>query len=354
MPNADDLPAVISTELNVGGPVHVAELGAPGRPAAPVTVCLHGLGGSHLNWLAVAPGLAGTSRVVAVDLVGHGRTPAAGRTPDLAGHVALAVGVLEQLGAGPVTLVGNSMGGLVAALVAADHPELVDRLVLVDPALPAAMPVIPHPRIVANFVACAVPGLGERFLAERRRRTTPEQSVRRVLRMCCADPGRVDPAVVDAHVALTASIDRARADAAYLTSARSLTAALVRPAALRRALGRIIAPTLLLHGERDVLVPVTVARQAHRDHPAWTFEVAPGVGHVPMLEVPAWTVARILAFAEGVDGRSSGPLSGLGGGQTETGVASSGPALSTQASSGSALSTQAPSGPVPSQRSPNA
>ena len=123
-----------------------------------------------------------------------------------------------------------------------------------------------------------------------------EQSVRRVLRMCCSDLGRVDPAVVDAHVALTASIDRAAADAAYLASARSLSAALVRPAALRRSLGRIAAPTLLLHGERDALVPVAVARQAHRDHPAWTLEVAPGVGHVPMLEVPEWTVAMIAAF----------------------------------------------------------
>ena len=285
--------------VDVGGPVHVADLGESGGRDRPTIVCLHGLGGSHLNWLAVAPGLAQLGRVVAVDLVGHGRTPAAGRLPDLAGHRAVVAGVLDALGAGPVTLVGNSMGGLVAALVASERPELVDRLVLVDPALPAAMPAVPHPRIVANFVACAVPGLGERFLAERRRRTTPEQSVRRVLRMCCADPGRVDPAVVDAHVALTASIDRAAADTAYLASARSLTAALVRPAALRRSLDRIAAPTLLLHGERDVLVPVAVARQAHRDHPDWTLQVAAGVGHVPMLEVPEWTVATITAFLDG-------------------------------------------------------
>ena len=324
--------------------MHVAEFGGPEQASMPVTVCLHGLGGSHLNWLSMAPGLAGVSRVVAVDLLGHGRTPAAGRTPDVSGHVALVAGVLKQLGAGPVTLVGNSMGGLVTALVAADHPELVDRLVLIDPALPPSTPAAPHPRIVANFVACAVPGLGERFLAERRRRTTPEQSVRRVLRICCADPGRVDPAVVDAHVALTASIDRAAADDAYLASARSLTAALLRPAALRRALGRITAPTLLLHGERDVLVPVAVARQARRDHPAWTVEVAPGVGHVPMLEAPAWTVARIVAFGSGADGSSPGPLSGSIGGQPGNRVAPAGPGSS----------AQGPSGPVLSQPSPNA
>ena len=174
MPISRELPAVSSTVVDVGGPVHVADLGGRGDGEGPTIVCLHGLGGSHLNWLAVAPGLAELGRVVAVDLVGHGRTPAAGRLPDLAGHVAVATGVLDALGAGPVTLVGNSMGGLVAALVASERPELVDRLVLVDPALPATMPAIPHPRIVANFVACAVPGLGERFLTERRRRTTPD------------------------------------------------------------------------------------------------------------------------------------------------------------------------------------
>ena len=340
-----------STVLDVGGPVHVAQLGTPGDPDAPVTVCLHGLGGSHLNWLAVAPGLAETSRVVAVDLVGHGRTPAAGRAPDLGGHVAVVAGVLDRLDAGPVTLVGNSMGGLVAALVAAEHPDKVERLVLVNAALPAPRPVVPHPRIVANFVACAVPGLGEWFLTARRRRTTPEQSVRRVLQMCCVDPGRVEAAVVDAHVALTASIDRAAADGAYLTSARSLTAALLRPAAVRRALDRITAPTLLLHGERDVLVPVEVARQVQQDHPAWTLEVAPDIGHVPMLEAPEWTVERIGAFGEAA-GRPGATVPGPPAGQPGPEVAPSGPVTSEAPSSGSGPSSSPE--PAPSHPSPSA
>lgn len=310
--------------LDVGGPVHVATLGDPPAGAHRRTVvCLHGLGGSHLNWLAVAPGLSATARVVAVDLVGHGRTPATGRTADVDGHVALVTGVLEALAAGPVTLVGNSMGGLVAAVVAGGRPDLVDRLVLVDPALPPGRPVVPHPRVVANIVACGVPGIGERFLAERRRRTTPAQHVRRVLAACCHRPWRVDPAVVDAHVALTASIDRAAADAAYLASARSLSVALLRPAGLRRVVDRITAPTLLLHGERDLLVPLSAARQLAAAHPAWVFEVVKGVGHVPMLEAPAWTVARIRSFEATLEGSPPGGDGPAGGGR-RTGVGSAG------------------------------
>ncbi|MHB1519103.1 MAG: alpha/beta fold hydrolase [Acidimicrobiales bacterium] len=87
--------------------------------------CVHGLEGSHLNWTAIGPRLAGTARVVAIDLVGHDRTPMAGRRADAEGRRRLLSGMLEALGEGPVTLIGNSMGGLVAALQAAVRPESV-------------------------------------------------------------------------------------------------------------------------------------------------------------------------------------------------------------------------------------
>jgi pimeloyl-ACP methyl ester carboxylesterase len=283
-------PGSTSRTIDVDGPVHLLDMGGPAD--GPLLVALHGLGGSHLNWSALGPLLAGRARMVAVDLVGHGLTPVAGRLPDMEGHRRLVSGVLGALGT-PVILVGNSMGGLVAALQAATEPDTVAGLVLLDPALPTARLGLVHPRVIVNFLLCAVPGVGERYLTERRRRTSAEHTVRRVLDTCCADASRVDPEVVDAHIRLTASLDRAAGDAAYLASARSLSSILTRPADTLRRLSGIDRPTLLLQGGRDVLVPVAAARRMAAAHPDWRLEIDPDIGHVPMLEAPVWTAATI-------------------------------------------------------------
>jgi pimeloyl-ACP methyl ester carboxylesterase len=134
-----------------------------------------------------------------------------------------------------------------------------------------------------------VPGLGEGFLIQRRRRTSAEQSVRRVLGICCADVTRVPTEVVDAHVELIGRLDRARADDAYLRSARSLSLVMANPGVTTRKLDRLTQPVLLVHGDRDVLIPLSVARRLSSAHPDWRFEVAADTGHVPMLEAPQWT-----------------------------------------------------------------
>ena len=79
---------------------------------------------------------------------------------------------------------------------------------LVDPALPTERLGLVHPRVVANFVVCSLPGVGERFLTARRNRTTAERTVRRVLAATCVDPSRVPSDVVDAHIGLTGEVDR--------------------------------------------------------------------------------------------------------------------------------------------------
>jgi pimeloyl-ACP methyl ester carboxylesterase len=65
------------------------------------------------------------------------------------------------------------------------------------------------------------------------------------------------------------------------------------PAGTAAKLRRISQPTLLLHGARDILVSLSAARRMGAAHPDWRFEVAPDIGHVPMLEAPDWTAARI-------------------------------------------------------------
>jgi len=119
-------------EVDLDGPVHYADHGGHGRPI----VLVHGLGGSRLNWLAVAPGLAQDHRVFALDLIGHGLTPRAGRKATLANHRRLIDGFIEKIAGEPAVLVGNSTGGHLSILEAALRPENVAGLILVDPAVP--------------------------------------------------------------------------------------------------------------------------------------------------------------------------------------------------------------------------
>src|ERR1700727_675723 len=116
----------------------------PGRPgaldrlrraggSAPPMVLVHGLGGSHLNWVAIAPALAAERRVLALDLAGFGLTPAAGRSATVQSNARLLARFVRDIAGSPAVLVGNSMGGMISILHAGADPETVAGLVLVDP-----------------------------------------------------------------------------------------------------------------------------------------------------------------------------------------------------------------------------
>src|SRR5437879_4560738 len=104
-----------SRTIDLDGPVHYADFGGTG----PTLVLVHGLGGSHVNWLAVAPVLARRARVLAVDLAGFGRTPLGERSADVHTNRVLLDRFLDAVAAGSAVLVGNSMGGLLAMMEAA-------------------------------------------------------------------------------------------------------------------------------------------------------------------------------------------------------------------------------------------
>lgn len=101
--------------------------------AEPAFLCLHGLTGNGRIWDALAERLSPGRRVIAVDLRGRGQSdkPAAGGY-GLRTHATDMAALVRALGLGPVVLVGHSMGAFIAALLAAEEPELVDRLVLID------------------------------------------------------------------------------------------------------------------------------------------------------------------------------------------------------------------------------
>jgi pimeloyl-ACP methyl ester carboxylesterase len=284
--------------VDLDGPVHYLDFGGPA--SGPVIVCVHGLGGSAENWSAIAPLLTGRYRLLAPDLAGHGLTRSAGRGTDVAANRALLHRFIEtvpagQAGlAGPVMLMGNSMGGMISLLEASAAPRAVSGLILVDPALPF-VPAWPDPVVAALFALYATPGLG-RVMMGLRSGESPEALVARILSLCCADASRVPADVVARHVEV------ARQRVAFGDSSRDFTAAMhsvmatagyPRGHAYRREIRSVACPVLLLHGARDRLVPVAVAQAAARAHPSWSLVVLPGVGHVPQLEAPRDT-ARVI------------------------------------------------------------
>ncbi len=297
---------------DVGGPVHYLDFGGPMR--AQIIVAVHGLGGSAVNWAAIAPLLTRNYRVIAPDLGGFGLTRAGRRDVSVSGNRDLLHGFLETVPAvrrGPVILMGNSMGGMISMLEASGAPSRVAALILVDPALPFAF-ALPDLLVATVFLLYGTPGLGG-LVRSLRRREQPEAQVARVLSLCCADPGRIPARVVAQHV----EMERSRAEfhdreQAFNDAMRSLVYAVGRHRgqAYRAITDSVGCPVLLLHGDRDRLVPVAVARAAARAHPDWTYAELPGVGHVPQLEVPDETARLILDWLARIPGTvKKGPRS---------------------------------------------
>jgi len=276
-------PTMRSTTVDVHGPVHVAEWGeGPVR-----TVLVHGLGGSHLNWMRVAPELARYGRVLAPDLAGFGLSPVTGRRATVAAHRALLHRLIRQTCDQPILLMGNSMGGLTALAEAALHPELVAGLVLVDAVLPGPWRQRRPRAVVISFASYLLSPLGRSLLRRVRDRASVGDLVKGALRLNAEHFERIPPDVVEAHVQLERTRGRIPDnDGAYVEAARSIVLALARPGMLARIVDRVRVPTLIVHGAADRLVRVDAALDAHRERPDWDLQVMDDVGHIPMLEVP--------------------------------------------------------------------
>jgi pimeloyl-ACP methyl ester carboxylesterase len=149
-----------------GGPLRVAHAGASVADAESVVLAVHGITASHLAWQAVGRDLVGDGRVclLAPDLRGRGRSSTLPGPYGMSAHVDDLLAVLDELGAPPVVLGGHSMGAYVAALLAADHPERVSKLVLVDGGLAIPVPSDTDPEeLLAKTLGPALERLGVTF-----------------------------------------------------------------------------------------------------------------------------------------------------------------------------------------------
>ena len=236
-PHSPDRAAIHSTDpkpasrvVELGVPVHYVDYGGSG----PAMVLVHGLGGAHVNWMAVGERLARHARVVAIDLPGFGRTPTEGDSASIHANRALLTRFVDRVMGGPAILVGNSMGGLISLMTAAEAPAAVSGLVLVNPALPAAPGGFFDLGVAAMFAGYCLPGIGELLMTGRKALLGSEGSVRQMLDFCCVDAGRVSPDVVAATIALSQERTKtAGGNAAFLSAARSIVLTVLQRGRLR-------------------------------------------------------------------------------------------------------------------------
>jgi pimeloyl-ACP methyl ester carboxylesterase len=273
-----------SMHVDIDGPVHLVDHGGTGRPI----LLIHGLGGSHVNWSAVADPFTAYGAVRAIDLIGFGRTGPHDRSSSVGAQREMVIEYLRRSEGGPAVLVGNSMGGLISMLVARAAPELVHSLVLVDPALPIVRPRV-DPGMMRGIGLPLVPGFGPRAFRNAYADAVqhPERLMDEMFSVIFADPSRMRPD--DRRQALAMAQERAAmpwAADAFVEAARSIFRIVVRGRTFAGRVASIAAPAVVVHGDRDRLVDVASARWLIRQRAGWDLEVMQDIGHVPQLEAP--------------------------------------------------------------------
>jgi pimeloyl-ACP methyl ester carboxylesterase len=290
-----DWPAHLHQVEIDGIPVNYVEMGPRAQPAEPAAsrtagtgdrepiVLVHGLAGQWQNWLENIPRLAQERRVIAPDLPGHGLTPMPRDQITISGYGRCVDALCEQLGLGKVDMVGNSMGGFVAAEVAIQFPERIDQLVLVSAAGIASADVAKTPILAAGRVMRALASHGtaqfDRSIAARPR------SRHHTLALVARYPSRLKADLAYEAFFKGAGkpgfLDALRANLNY---------------DFRDRLPEIRQPTLIVWGENDSIIPVRDAHEFERLIPDSRKVVMKATGHVPMAERPSTFNDLVLDF----------------------------------------------------------
>ncbi len=275
--------------IDVGGPTHYQELEGDG----PTLVLLHGIGASYLSWQPVVGLFGQNHRVLVPDLAGFGFTPPHGRKTTVQRNALLVVEFVELLCDGPVTLVGNSMGGLVAMLAATKSPAIADRLILVNPALPV-ISLRSISRDSQRLVLPLLPILGNPVARYYYHERTPEEEVDDTLDLVLSDGAPVDPLYRAAAIEMArARREMEWAVPSFTDAARSIAVELASARRFRKLLHQVSQPTLLVHGSEDRVVPPVSAEWAARERPDWDYQMIQGMGHTPQIEDPQRFVALV-------------------------------------------------------------
>ncbi|TMC72264.1 MAG: alpha/beta fold hydrolase [Chloroflexi bacterium] len=253
-------------------------------------VLIHGVGGWAETWRpVVAPLAAAGHLVVALDLPGFGQSQAPGRVsyfgPEDAFYPRFVLAAMEVLGIPRAHIVGQSMGGSVAYMVAVTAPDRTRSLVLV-----AAGGL--GQEVAFYLRACTLPGMG--LLA---RLPRPKNAARDALRTCFYDAGRIPEEFYEEAVRY--------GNASFSEFIRAISAGVnirgvrrpLREAWVARA-SRYGGPTLAVWGREDYVLPVKHLRDVQRILPQAQAHVIERCGHLAMFERPDEFLAATLPFLD--------------------------------------------------------
>jgi pimeloyl-ACP methyl ester carboxylesterase len=252
-----------------GCEINYAELGQGDKP--PV-LFIHGLGGCWQNWLENIPRLAQDRRVVALDLPGFGDSPMPSDEISISGYGEIVVRFARAIGLEEdVDVVGNSMGGFIAAEIGVNHPDFARRIVLCSAAGISITNLKRQPVLTSARIAAAVTNV----VLARREQMAKRPGLRHLaLAYVFRHPSRIAPDL--AYQVMTGT-----GKPGFLDALDALT-----DYDFRDRLDDVKVPVLLVWGREDNLVPVEDADEFERLIPNARKVVLDDTGHVPMLERP--------------------------------------------------------------------
>jgi pimeloyl-ACP methyl ester carboxylesterase len=247
-------------------------------------LCLHGLGANIYSWRHFITPFSQNNKLILVDFKGCGKSP---KPRD--GHYSLEektddiYNLILEEDLTNLTLVGNSLGGAIALLLAIrlvkQKPNRLSKLILIDSAgdrryLP------PHLNLLRSIPGAPIIYLSPSTLA-----------ARMTLRMCYYDRKKITKEQVEAYAAPLASLGGRHA---LLQTARQCIPA--NADELISAVSTVTIPTLILWGRQDKVIPLKVGELLHQLLPNSTLEVIEQCGHIPQEEKPDETIAIISRF----------------------------------------------------------
>ena len=288
-------------EVTAGGvTLHVRRTPGKGDTAA---IYVHGLNGSATNWTDLAWLLSEHAGGMAVDLPGFGRSvPTDGFVYSPAANAEVLARFLRGLDLGPVHLFGNSLGGTVSMLLAAEHPELVRTLTLVSPAVPDLRPSVRRlsdPRLPLLFLPVLGPRVRRALMT-----MSPRQRAMQLIRLCVADPTNIpESRIAELADEFAERATMTWAGDALMASAVGLFRAWLVPRArsLWTLAPRLTMPTLVVWGTEDKLVTVRKAPRIAGLLPHARLLVLPRTGHVAQMERPKTVARAVLGMWEAGD-----------------------------------------------------
>ena len=259
-----------------------------GQQTQPTIVLLHGFAASVFSWREVMQPLGQYGAVIAYDRPGFGLTSRplpgewSGDSPyGIDAQVDLVIAMLDKFSANKAILVGNSAGGTIAALTALRHPERVQELILVDPAIyssgnaPWYLPVMttPQGRQIGPLIARQIKDWGIDFA-----------------KSAWHDPSKITPEIWAGYTQPLQVENWDRGLWEFTASSK--------PTELASSLKKIGVPTLVITGDDDRIVPTTQSIQLAHDLPNAQLVVIPNCGHVPHEECPQAFMQAVKNFLD--------------------------------------------------------